>query len=150
MTTNIDFLEELATRCSRLLGSQAVQKSSVRRIYRPDDMLRILESFEEIRNDSQKSWDPYNDHLCQIIEHNLELFLIVITSYRRQHYINLLSASIPYSKTLNTSYICGSGIKKLIELLSSVSEVNGKIIFGLLGPVLGLPQDLLSGICLMI
>jgi hypothetical protein len=71
MTANTDFLEELATRCSRLLGSQVVQKSSVRQISSPDDMLRILESFQEIRNDSQKSWEPYHDHLCQIIEHNM-------------------------------------------------------------------------------
>jgi hypothetical protein len=60
--------------------------------------------------------------------------------YNRQYFINLLSFSFPYNRTFNTSLVIGSGIRTLIDSISSNFKVNGEVIVGLLGPILGLSE----------
>jgi hypothetical protein len=103
-----------------------------------DDMVLLLEKFEEIRLvclDSD-SWERYLDVLTIIVRRKMQLFLTTITMHCRQYYVNLLSMSNPYSKGMDISLISGSGYHRLKELLGR----NGQYFLGLLGPVLGLPE----------
>jgi hypothetical protein len=104
-------------------------------------MLQVLERYEEIRLDETESWsESYFEIFCQTVIYNVEIFLRVVTMYNKQHYINLLSLSFPYNRTFNTSLVIGSGLRTLIALISSNFKVNGELVIGLLGPLLGLPE----------
>jgi hypothetical protein len=143
--TSTALLEYLHAQCCRLLKTKYPRyiHDCARKIRSSYEMLQVLERYEEIRLDESETWSVYFEVFCQTVISNIEFFLRVITMYNRQHYINLLSLSFPYTQTLNTSMVVGSGMRTLIELISSNFKVNGELIVGLLGPILGLSESMI-------